>query len=103
MVVAPSRWESFCYSVAEAQSSGIPVISTNIPGPRDIVIDKKTGWIIPPENSSALTDTILIAYEKWQTDIISYSKIGQEGRLNIISNFEENNVNKKIEKFLIQK
>ena len=103
LVVAPSRWESFCYSVAEAQSSGIPVISTNIPGPRDIVIDKKTGWIIPPENSSALTDTILIAYEKWQTDIISYSKIGQEGRLNIISNFEENNVNKKIEKFLIQK
>lgn len=84
--VAPSRWETFCFTVAEAQSCGLPVITTNIPGPKDIV-NEKTGLIIEPGNDFQLSESIQRYYRIWETDQESFNKIKEEARNNIISNF----------------
>ena len=33
----------------EAAATGRPVITTNVPGCRDAIIDKKTGVLVPPK------------------------------------------------------
>ena len=52
--VLPSYHEGFGTSIIEAEAMGIPVISTNIPGPREAVSNNKTGLLIPAKDSDSL-------------------------------------------------
>lgn len=47
--IAPSRFEEFGLVNLEAQSSGTPVITSDIPGPRDIVRNGQTGFLVNTE------------------------------------------------------
>lgn len=49
IMLAPSRWETLPYSVLEAQVMGVPVIAFDIPGPSDIIINGKTGFLTRSE------------------------------------------------------
>ena len=102
VVVVPSRWEGFPYAVMEAQACGVPVITSDIPGSKDIVSNGKTGWIISSENSADLASTISSAYYIWQNDFQQFIGIGMAARSNIFENFEENNINNKIESFIFR-
>ncbi len=42
---APSRLEGFGMIQLEAQACGIPVISINVGGPRDVIVHEKTGFL----------------------------------------------------------
>lgn len=44
--ISTSKWESFPYTILEAQFFGLPVICYDIPGNRDIVENQKTGYIV---------------------------------------------------------
>ncbi len=101
LVVVPSHWESFCYTVAEAQSCGVPVVATNITGPKDIIIDRETGWLIAPNSVDELVDAIVYAYRVWSENFDVYSAIGQKARNNIIDRFEENKINSRIESYVL--
>jgi len=57
--VHPSFSESFGLVVAEAQSCGIPVVASDIGGPREIVRDGETGFLVPPGNPDALGRAII--------------------------------------------
>lgn len=46
LFISPSKWESLPYNILEAQAMGIPVIAYDIPGTKDIVINKKTGLLV---------------------------------------------------------
>jgi len=46
IVIAPSRWEGLSNVILEAQSCGITVIASNIPGSRDIIINGVTGFLV---------------------------------------------------------
>ena len=62
-VVLPSYYnEGMNRSLMEALSMGIPIITTDNRGCRELVIDGKTGFIIPPKDSYALYDAILRMY-----------------------------------------
>jgi glycosyltransferase involved in cell wall biosynthesis len=61
LFVLPSLWEGFPTVLLESMVCNVPVISTNIPGTRELVIPGQNGWLIPPENSQALADAILEA------------------------------------------
>jgi len=50
--------EAFGRVVLEAQAMGKPVIATNHGGPRETVIDGKTGWLVEPGNVEALSAAI---------------------------------------------
>jgi L-malate glycosyltransferase len=48
LLVAPSDVEPFGRSIAEAMMSGVPVIATSRGGPREYIVDGRTGWLLEP-------------------------------------------------------
>jgi glycosyltransferase involved in cell wall biosynthesis len=59
LFIFPSTTDTFGNVVLEAQASGIPVIVTNEGGPQENLIPDVTGFVIPGNNSEALTETVL--------------------------------------------
>lgn len=56
--VLPSHREGLPVSLLEAAACGRPMISTDAPGCREVVLDGKTGLLVPIENPVALADAI---------------------------------------------
>ena len=54
VMVLPSYREGFGVVAIEAQALGVPVITTDIPGPRDAIINGKTGILIPAADEESL-------------------------------------------------
>jgi len=65
-VVAASDREGLSGVVRESLAMGVPVISTDCAGNREIVQDRKTGLLVPPGDAKALRDALLWAYEHQQ-------------------------------------
>ncbi|HWL40044.1 MAG TPA: glycosyltransferase family 4 protein [Gemmatimonadaceae bacterium] len=53
--VLASPKEGWGISNLEAAACGTPVIATNSPGVRESVLDGKTGFLVPPEDTRAMT------------------------------------------------
>lgn len=58
--VLPSRSEGTPRSIMEAMAANIPVIASDIPGCRSLVIDKKTGLLFSLNSSADLAEKILV-------------------------------------------
>jgi glycosyltransferase involved in cell wall biosynthesis len=56
--VLPSHREGLPVSLLEAAACGRPMIATDAPGCREIVIDDQTGFLVPIENPAALARAI---------------------------------------------
>ncbi len=50
----PSHFEGLPMSIIEAMLTGLPVVATNIRGPREQITDNITGLLVPPADASAL-------------------------------------------------
>ena len=69
VIVAPSIWlEPFNFTILEAMAMGKPVVATNIGGHPELVVDKKTGFLVDsiPEMFSCLK---LLEDEKLRSDM----------------------------------
>ena len=58
IVVVPSRMESLPTTVKEAFYLNVPVIGTDVGGIPELIINNKTGIIIPPENPYKLAQAV---------------------------------------------
>jgi glycosyltransferase involved in cell wall biosynthesis len=58
VVVLPSYREGLPLALAEAAASGRAVITTDVPGCRDAVVDGQTGWLVPVRNVEALEEAL---------------------------------------------
>jgi glycosyltransferase involved in cell wall biosynthesis len=56
--VLASLWEGMPYSILEAMSIGKPIIATDVPGTRDIVVHNETGKLVPPRDSLAISKSL---------------------------------------------
>ena len=96
--VVPSRVESFCLTALEAQSCGIPVVSFNVCGLKDIIINKKTGFLARPYSYKDLEKKILL--------ILSSKKIeklmSKNARQRVLKNFSYPVVAKKYNNFYLK-
>lgn len=54
VLVCPSRADGFGFVVAEAMSTGLPVIVSSATGAKDLVQDGVSGWIFPSGDEAAL-------------------------------------------------
>jgi len=78
----------------EAMATGLPVVSTYHAGIPELVIDKKTGFLVPEKDVDGLVDRLdyLIAHpELWE-------KLGSEGREVVEEKFDLFKQVRKLEK-----
>ena len=61
LFVLSSRVEPFGLVVIEAMAAGVPIVSTDIGGPRDILGGGRLGRLVPAGSAEALTDGIMAA------------------------------------------
>lgn len=57
--VSSSHEEGFSNSVLEAMLVGLPIVVTDVGGNGEAVVDKVTGYVVPPRNPEALGQAIL--------------------------------------------
>lgn len=74
--VLPSYREGVPRSTQEAMAMGRPVITTDVPGCRETVINNVNGFLVPPKNVLALTQ----AMEKFIKSPNLIEKMGKESR-----------------------
>lgn len=56
--VLPSLWEGLPNVVLEAMAAGVPVVASRVEGISDLLIDDRTGLIVPPNSSGDLVEAI---------------------------------------------
>lgn len=62
--VLPSYREGTPRSVLEAMATGRAVLTSDVPGCRDTVIDGKTGYLVPKRDVAALMEKMIMMIEK---------------------------------------
>lgn len=89
VIVLPSYSEGFSRSLLEAISMSRPVIGTNIPGCREVVVNGLNGFIVPVKDVSALVETM----EKFILNPQLKITMGIEGRKLAVKKFDVRKVN----------
>jgi glycosyltransferase involved in cell wall biosynthesis len=82
-VIVPSRREAFSLVAIEAALMNRPVIGTWVGGLPEVVIHKKTGLLVKPEDSDALAESICFLLDHPDRAI----QMGQAGRRRAIKQF----------------
>jgi hypothetical protein len=54
----PSHFEGLPMSVVEAMLTGLPVVATDVRGPREQVADGETGFLVPPFETAPLAEAL---------------------------------------------
>lgn len=62
-LIQPSFIESFGLTITEAMSHGRPVIAVNQAGPKQIVDNGVTGFLVPPKDAKALAEKMALLLE----------------------------------------
>lgn len=59
LFVLPTKYEAFCLAIVEALASGLPVITSDLPGAGDLIHDGANGRLLSdPTDSHALADLL---------------------------------------------
>ena len=82
-LVISSAWEGLPNSLLEALASGLPAVSTDVGGVREVMNGSSTcGFVVRPKNSDALADAML---ELMQLTAAERRSIGQKQRERILN------------------
>jgi glycosyltransferase involved in cell wall biosynthesis len=88
-LVLPSYREGIPRTLLEAAAMGKPLIASDAPGCRDVVIDGETGWLCPIKDASALADCMV---QLLSMHVADRQAMGLAGRRFIVENFDEQKV-----------
>jgi glycosyltransferase involved in cell wall biosynthesis len=83
--VLPSHFEGLPMSVIEAMLTGLPVVATDIRGPREQVVPGQTGLLVPPATVAPLAD----ALRALATDPALRARMGDAGRTRAMALYDE--------------
>lgn len=96
--VLPSYREGVPMSTQEAMAMGRPVITTDVPGCRETVIDGVNGFLVPVRNPAALAEKMCRFIEKPKL----ISQMGLESRRLAEERFDVQKVNEKLIGLLLE-
>jgi len=94
-VVLPSYREGLSRVLLEASSMEKPIITTDVPGCRDVVDDGVTGYLVNAKDSLELAEAM-----KKMVDLSKYDleNMGKEGRKKVVNNFSQQKI---IDKYIL--
>ncbi len=87
--------EQFGYSLMEASSMELPIITTRSGSISELVVDGKTGILIKPDNMTALKEAMMILAKDEEKRIL----MGRNGREFVAANYGEKVISKKYYNF----
>ena len=90
IVILPTWREGLSRSLLEAGSMELPIITTNVPGCKDIVLHKKTGLLVKKKDPESIKNAIKFLME--HKDLCE--NFGKNVRVHIEKNFTNDVVNK---------
>ena len=81
----PSREEPFGISIIEAMACEVPVVTTNVYGPGEIITDNHDGLTVPPDDVTALVEAIhkLLSDDQFRVQIGRNARNTVEQRFSI--------------------
>jgi glycosyltransferase involved in cell wall biosynthesis len=85
VAVLPSYREGVPRSLLEAAACGLPIVTTDVPGCREVVTDGVNGLLIPPRSAEALAAAIKRLCEHPQERV----RMGQAGREAVLNEFDQ--------------
>lgn len=85
VVVLPSRAEGAPRSLIEAAACGIPLVATDVPGCREVVIDGRNGFLVPLHDVDALASAVL----RLARDRELRQRMGAAGRQLVLESLDE--------------
>jgi len=88
VVCLPSYREGLPKALLEACAAGRPIVTTDVPGCRDVVSDGVNGILVPVRDAAALAD----ALQRLLGDAALRARMGDEGRRRAESEFDVNAV-----------
>lgn len=88
IVCLPSYREGLPKALLEAASSGRPIVTTDVPGCREIVCDGDNGFLVEARNSTALAD----ALAQLLVDPELRERMGRRGRERVLSEFSQERI-----------
>src|SRR5699024_1580033 len=94
--VLPSYREGMPRSTQEAMAIGRPVITTDVPGCNETVVDGVTGFLIPKWDIAALVEKMIYFIEHPE----QVNKMGYQGFLYAKKNFNADLINYRLSKML---
>ena len=83
LFVLPSMHEGIPRCLMEAMAAGVAAIATDIPGCRELVIDKETGMLFPAEDAMVLTRHL----QTLSVDPELRARLAHQGQTHIRQNF----------------
>lgn len=85
LVVLPSYREGLSKSLIEAAACGLPLVTTDVPGCREVVTDGVDGLLVPVRDAAALADAIA----RLQDDPALATRLGVAARARALAEFDE--------------
>jgi glycosyltransferase involved in cell wall biosynthesis len=81
----PSHFEGLPMSVIEAMLTGLPVVATDIRGPREQIVDGETGLLVPP----ATVKPLAAALNRLVVDPALRAAMGDAARIRALGRYDE--------------
>jgi glycosyltransferase involved in cell wall biosynthesis len=85
LVVLPSYREGVPRSLLEAAACALPIVTTDVPGCREVVGHRENGLLVPPRDAQALAAAIRECYERPG----ERERMGRAGREKVLNEFDE--------------
>jgi glycosyltransferase involved in cell wall biosynthesis len=91
LVVLPSYREGLPKGLIEAAACGVPLVTTDVPGCREVVSHELDGLLVPARDAVALAEAIARLHE----DAPLRRRLGAAARAKALAHFDERMINKR--------
>ena len=90
--VLTSLYEGIPRALMESMTLGLPIVATDVPGTRTLIVDERTGFLVPVGDVQLLADRLQLL----RTDPDRAAALGRAGRERIERYFDERQVTERV-------
>jgi glycosyltransferase involved in cell wall biosynthesis len=95
LFILPTYREGVPRALMEASSMACPCIASDVRGCREVVVHRKTGFLIEPRSAEALEKSII---DVWKMSDEQRINMGRNAREHILKNFDEKRIFKRFQR-----